>query len=226
MPVATIQLETPRPIVRFSAGSAPYVPVSTTPFAGEVAHTAVTIPLGHSRYGGPVIDLPPGLTPPRGQRFAAQLDLARFAAHDSTRLLPRSGHLFVFANIVTGHNTVIHADVATRTLVRTVVEHDDHFYTGVLIKRIRAGVERWTDRFHRGEWSYFAGADRSAMLGLPVHCQWSQREIERRIRRGTRSLLQVGQNGFNDEGVFSVLIQEAALRRRDFSRCEVHWAQS
>ena len=39
-------------------------------------------------------------------------------------------------------------------------------------------------------------------------------------------LLQVGEGGFNDEGVFSVLVPEAALRKRDFLAGFFTWAQS
>jgi hypothetical protein len=61
-------------------------------------HTEVYIPLGHSRYGGPIVDLPPGIEYPNGLHFAAQLDLSKFAPFDKSGLLPKSGQLLFFAN--------------------------------------------------------------------------------------------------------------------------------
>ena len=52
------------------------------------------IPLGQSRYGGPLVDLPPGETYPDRLLFAAQLDLSVFSLHDSSGLLPTTGRLF------------------------------------------------------------------------------------------------------------------------------------
>ncbi|WP_158267972.1 hypothetical protein [Elizabethkingia sp. YR214] len=36
-------------------------------------------------------------------------------------------------------------------------------------------------------------------------------------------LHQIGENGFNDDGVFSVLIPEADLKRLDFKNCTLAW---
>jgi len=37
---------------------------------------------------------------------------------------------------------------------------------------------------------------------------------------------QIGKNDFNEEGVFSVLIQEQDLKNRKFDDCEFYWSQS
>jgi uncharacterized protein YwqG len=216
------------PIVTFTADTRQYVPTSIShPLDGEVHHTEMEIPLGHSRYGGPIMDLPRGIELPRGLRFAAQLDLSVFSPCDVTGLLPKAGQLLFFADIRKEVGTVIHADVANSELVRTVVEHEDDFYSGVLIKNVQAGSERWAERFaRRGQWDEFFGSNTSKMFGAPVHCQWPQQKVEEMLLSGRQVLLQIGENGFNDEGVFSVFIDQKDLASRDFSRCEFTWAQT
>ena len=39
-------------------------------------------------------------------------------------------------------------------------------------------------------------------------------------------LLQIGENGFNDEGVFSVTIPREDLKKLNFDNCEFAWGQS
>src|SRR5215216_5242242 len=91
-------------IINLVADSKNYYPASMrkTRWMGEnyVKHTKIQIPLGHSRYGGVVIDLPKELKHPKGLRFAAQLDLATISPLDPTGLLPKTGHLYFFADLV------------------------------------------------------------------------------------------------------------------------------
>ena len=54
----------------------------------------------------------------------------------------------------------------------------------------------------------------------------STEEVEAILLSGKQVLLQIGENGFNDEGVFSVFIDQRDLARRDFSRCEFTWGQT
>jgi len=82
-----------------------------------IKHTDIEIPLGHSRYGGPIIDLPKGIEHPEGLRFAGQLDLARFSPFDKTGLLPTTGQLIFFADIMNDTGKVIYANVTTTKLV-------------------------------------------------------------------------------------------------------------
>ncbi len=44
--------------------------------------------------------------------------------------------------------------------------------------------------------------------------------------QGHRVLLQIGEGDFNPEGVFSVLVEEGALARRDFSGARGYWSQT
>lgn len=203
-------------------------------------HTEVEIPLGHSRYGGPVMDLPPGVEPPQGLDFAAQLDLSKFSPFDTYDLLPKSGQLIFFANIINDTGKVIYANISNNDLVRHVKEHEENFYSGMLIDRIYADTETLSERFREPEdedekkdvnkdgklWDYFAGSDKSKIFGIYTHCQLEQEEIEKISFSDKILLLQVGENDFNDEGVFSVLIPKEDLKNQRFDRCEFSWGQS
>ncbi|WP_139921776.1 DUF1963 domain-containing protein [Hymenobacter sp. DG01] len=203
--------------------------------SGEyVKHTELDIPLGLARYGGPVVDLPPGMAPPDGLRFAAQLDLSQVAPHDPSGLLPTSGQLYFFADITTTQGIVFYADVPNEQLVRTVQEHEDNFFEGRLIGRFFAETETLAERYGPGEeddeddwpgWNDFAGSKKSKLFGIYTHCQLSEEEIKAITFSDQILLLQVGED-FNDEGVFSVLIDRDALRRRDFTNCQFAWGQS
>ncbi|MGI4875201.1 MAG: DUF1963 domain-containing protein [Janthinobacterium lividum] len=211
-----------------------------------VKASAKNIPLGHSRYGGPVADLPPGVAYPPELRLAAQLDLAVFAPHDKTGLLPKTGQLLFFAHPRDDRGQVLYADVPNDELVRVVRDHEDNFYSGVLIDQVFAATETLASRYRAPEdeeeaewakeagslnadgllWDDFAGSKQSKIFGIYTHCQLGEEEIIDILNSSKVLLLQVGENGFNDEGVFSVLIEEADLAACDFTRCEFAWGQS
>src|SRR5262245_21129421 len=67
----------------------------------ERAAEAPEMPLGQSRIGGPVIDLPEGFEPPADLFFVAQLDLAWLAPSAAREMwLPDDhGFLFFFYNL-------------------------------------------------------------------------------------------------------------------------------
>lgn len=205
-----------------------------------VKHTEVEITLGQSRYGGPVLDLPKGLVHPENMRFAAQLELEKFAPFDKTGLLPKSGQLIFFADIRHDTGKVIYADVPNESLVRTIVEHEGDFFVGVLVNNIFSDTETLNERYREPDdedekafendqdkvWDYFAGSEKSKVFGIYTHCQFSQQKIETITFSDKVLLLQVGENGFNDEGVFSVLIDKQDLMNKNFCKCEFAWGQS
>lgn len=231
-------------IISFTADNKQYYPASMKKESwmpdSYVKHTDIEIPLGHSRYGGPVIDLPNGIEHPEGLRFAAQLDLARLSPFDKTGLLPKTGQLIFFADILNDTGKVIYADVTNNSLVRVIREHEDNFFLGVLIDNIFSDEETFSDRFREAEdedeiedansegklWDAFAGSDKSKIFGIYTHCQYGQEQIEQITFSDKLLLLQVGENGFNDEGVFSVLISREDLANRNFNNCEFAWGQS
>ena len=231
-------------IISFTADSRRYYPASMVRESwmseNYVMHTEIDIPLGQSRYGGPVIDLPKGIEHPKNLRFAAQLDLTKFAPFDKTGFLPKIGQLFFFADILNDSGKVIYANVPNESLVRVIKEHEDNFFLGVLVDKIFSDTEKLEDRFrepqdkwdneHKNEdgklWDYFAGSTKSKIFGIYTHCQYRQNEIERITFSDKILLLQVGENGFNDEGVFSVSIDRKDLINLKFENCEFAWGQS
>lgn len=126
------------------------------------------------------------------------------------------------------------------SLLRTIVEHEDDFFLGVLVGKIFSDTETINERYREPDdeyekaftndqgkvWNYFAGSDKSKIFGIYTHCQYSQQEIETITFSDRVLLLQVGENGFNDEGVFSVLIDKQDLINKNFCKCEFAWGQS
>ena len=230
-------------IIRFTPDKKRYYPASMRKkkFMGDeyVKHTKMEIPLGKSRYGGCVIDLPKGVKHPKNMRFAAQLDLTEFASFDKTELLPKTGQLIIFANDE-DKGKVIYADVPNSELERQIVEHEDNFWDGVLIDKIFAETETLSGRFIVPEdeddkkfanedgkiWDCFAGSEKSKIFGIYTDCQKDEKAIKKIVFSNKVVLLQVGEGGFNDEGVFSVLIDKDDLKNRNFDKCKFVWAQS
>ncbi len=231
----------PFDIIAFTAQTFRYFPASTGKQDwmedNYIAHTEIDIPLGHSRYGGPVMDLPEGITPSDGLEFAAQLDLTQFAPHDKSGLLPKSGQLIIFADISSDLGTVIYADVPNDKLLRHIVEHEENFWDGVLIDRICSDTETWQERFRDPEdeyekelanangklWADFGGHEKSKIFGIFTDCQIGEEAVRKTTDSSRVVLLQIGENGFNDEGAFSVLIEKKDLINRKFDDCEFYW---
>jgi len=231
-------------IISFTAHEKQYYPASLTQQDWMpdtyVKHTEIEIPLGQSRYGGPVIDLPKGIDLPQNFRFAGQLDLAKFSPFDKSGLLPKTGQLLFFAETLTDTGKVIYADVPNESLVRTIVEHEENFFLGVLVDKIFADTETLVERFREPEdeweeeyinddgkiWDGFTGSNKSKIFGIYTNCQLEQEQIEELTFSDQLLLLQIGENGFNDEGVFSVTINKNDLLNRNFDNCKFNWGQS
>jgi uncharacterized protein YwqG len=230
-------------IVRLKADSRRYYPASMERRSwmkeNTVPHTDIDIPLGHSRYGGPVIDLPPDITHPENLRFAAQLDLSKISPFDPFGLLPKRGQLYFFADIRSDQGKAIFADVRNDDLVRRIVDHREDFYKGTLIMDAWSETETLAERFREPEdesekeyaeangliWSSFAGSEKSKIFGIYTHCQYGMDQIMDITHSDKVLLLQVGED-FNDEGVFSVLVPREDLLRARFDNCEFAWGQS
>lgn len=197
--------------------------------------------MGHSRYGGPVVDLPENVTYPDDMQFAAQIDLRKFSPFDKSGLLPKTGQLIFFANIRKDTGKVIYADVDNSKLIRTIKEHTEDFFSGKLIDHVFADTESLAERFKYPEedydgceqpneegmiWRDDAGREKSKIFGVYTDCQMGQKGVEEITFSNNILLLQVGENGFNDEGVFSVLIPKEDLKNKIFDNCKFNWAQT
>jgi len=222
-------------IIRFTPSNTWYYPASVE--LGNLAntklyvpHTEIHIPLGASRVGGPAWDVPALFAPPSDMQFAAQLKLEDFSAFDSGNLLPRSGFLYFFIGGYGNEGKVIFADCATSDLECKIIEHEKWFWDGSLIENIFAEAESLESRYvdgpgHEKEWDDFAGVEKSKIYGIYTHCQMDEKEILSITNSSRLLLLQIGED-FTGEGVWSVLIEKADLKNRDFSCCTFEWGQS
>jgi len=223
----------------------------------------IDIPLGKSRYGGAIIDLPPNVEIPTNMIFAGQLNLAEISQYDLNNRLPKKGHLLFFMDLKADKGKVFYSEVNTNQLTRYIVEHEDHFFLGVLMQTFKSSQESLKDYYTEldegdltcwecGEnilqcscefegkkehiasldlndegkkWGYFAGYEKSKMFGVYAHCQMSADE---RLKTMNDHIvfLQIGENGFNEEGIFNILIKEEDLKNKNFDNCIIEWAQS
>ena len=156
----------------------------------------------------------------------------------------RSGHLFIFADIRTNTGKVIYQNISNEKLSRVVKEHEEDFFMGVAVEGAFSDVEYWSDRYRElaDDWEQqnlthllnkegkifddFAGTEKSKLFGIFTHCQLGEERIKEIANSEKVLLLQFGENGFNDVGVFSVLIPKDQLLERNFENCEFFWAQS
>ncbi|MEO0585179.1 MAG: DUF1963 domain-containing protein [Bacteroidota bacterium] len=235
-------------IIRLIAGEKRYYPTSVDlgilDDGNYIKHDEIDIPLGKSRYGGPIIDLPPDIAHPEGLRFVCQLDLGEISKHDKRDLLPKTGQLIIFCDIMTEKGKIYYANILNEDLKRTIVEHEDNFWDGVIIEEVKAETEKLEDRYRLPEdeeeeeefeeylneegkfWDEFTGTDVSKIFGIFTHCQWGEEEIKQKISENKTVLVQFGNNGFNTGGVFSVWIDTEDLKHLNFDNCEYHWGQS
>jgi transposase len=168
----------------------------------EKASEAPEIPLGQSRIGGPIIDLPEGFEHPENMFFVAQLDLAWLSPCDKAELLPEKGFLFFFYNFLLEKDDFrqlarIHFFPGTvEQLRRTVREHQSWFWRGTTLVGCTAEEEDRQDRYKPdGRWDYFAGMKKTKINGYPSNPQWSEREVARALDSDSKMvLLQVGED--------------------------------
>lgn len=199
-----------------------------------IEYDKVDIPMGKSRIGGPVVDLPRGIEYPNDMYFAAQLSLEDITDYDDSRLLPTKGYIYVFMDDnFTGK--AIYSSATKDELVRVVKEHEKSFYLGQLIKGYKKEKESISDRYDSEwdepesasvmGWDAFYGFEISKIFGMYDECQMSDEELIDIIISEKVVLLQIGEN-FTGEGILNVLIDKNDLKNRDFSRCEIEWSQS
>ncbi|WP_053228005.1 DUF1963 domain-containing protein [Spirochaeta cellobiosiphila] len=190
----------------------------------------IDIPIGASRIGGPIVDLPNNIEYPENHFFMAQLNLSEFSQHDSLGLLPKEGFLYFFMEKGYGdEGKVFYSSCSKKELQRIKYEHNDWYYSGQLIGNIRNDRETFDDRFivNDGikEWDYFARDDVSKIYGIYTNCQASEEEIRYYTNNEEILLLHIGSN-FLGEGVHCVFIDKTDLKNKDFSDCRFDYNQS
>jgi uncharacterized protein YwqG len=145
-------------IIRFTPSNEEYYPsiidkdkfskYSRNEAKRNIYYHELEIPLGKSRIGGCVIDVPKGFEFPENMFFAAQLDLSEFSKFDKINVLPKKGFLYFFCDKYGVTGKVIFVDVENSELERIIKEeHEQFFYSGILIDKIYPETESYEERY-------------------------------------------------------------------------------
>lgn len=218
-------------IIEFDASTKMYYPASVKNGVNAdsiyVKHTDLNIELGQSRFGGCIIDIPQNFKLPNWFNLFIQLDLTKISPHDNYDLLPENGQLYFFININTKKCKVVYEELDNKNLIRHTLPKRDEFYYGILMENFRLETESWNERYNeQKDWDYFAGSKRSKIFGIFTNCQFYEHEIKTMMNSNDIVLLQLGENGFIDDGVLSVVIKYNDLVKRKFNRCKFYWGHS
>ena len=181
------------------------------------------IPMGCSRIGGPVVDLPKDIIYPEDYYFMAQLNCSKMKQFDKIGLLPESGFLYFFINENLDDGHVYHTSKTRKSLHRVTKKHESVYYYGKIIERFKHETENFSSRYTTmngiKEWDPFAGEDFSKIYGLYTNCHVNKEDILQFMKGDRRIiLLQIGSDGVG-EGCTSVSINKKDLINRNFTKC-------
>lgn len=219
--------------IRFTPEPITYCSKACIISESDKEYKEVNIPLGKSRIGGPVVDLPTYITYPEELFFAAQINLKEFQGCFFNNYLPKEGFLYVFTDEDCETGRVIYSNSKAENLKRVIKEHDKCFYSGNLINDIYIEEENIRERYdeewaQEGEkigWNPFIGTEKSKLFGIYTNCQCEEDELKEELLEDKVVLLQIGED-FTEAGVFSVRVEKSDLERMDFSSCTFEWSQS
>lgn len=218
--------------IRFTPENPTYCQGEHATFGDLIDYEKVNIPLGKSRIGGPVVDLPENVEYPKNFYFAAQLNLEKFSKFYINDYLPKTGFLYFFTDNYCEYGEVIYSDCKVEDLKRVIREHDQSFFSGNLIRNIYVDEENINKRYlkdaeedNESKWDSFAGSEKSKLFGIYTNCQFCEEEIIDEILSEDLVLLQVGED-FTGCGVFTVRIAKSDLEKLDFTKCSFEWSQS
>jgi uncharacterized protein YwqG len=189
----------------------------------------LNMPLGCSRIGGPMVDLPDEIIYPDNCNFVAQLNCAELKSYDKIGLLPENGFLYFFEEDY-DKGYVFYTLKGKESLHRTIKEHENNYFFGKKIENYKMEIEsvesRYTIQNGIKEWDYFGGGELSKIYGIYTNCQASEKEIIQFMEDENKIiLLQIGTDYF-DEGCESIIINKNDLINKDFSKCIFEYNQS
>jgi uncharacterized protein YwqG len=188
------------------------------------------IPIGQSRIGGPIVDLPSDIKYPPNYYFLCQLNCSEIEPFDLLGLLPEQGFLYFFIRHPGNDGVVLYTDKGKECLRRVVKEHLEWAFAGQLIDTPTIEKEAFESRFrmedgHR-EWDYFAGDEMTKIYGIYSNCQVEMEDVVDRMNDSNRiQLLQIGSD-FMGEGAHCISIEKDDLSKKDFSKCIFEYNQS
>lgn len=220
-------------IIRFTPDTIKYKSKTIEKDMFGIDYDKVDIPIGKSRIGGPVVDLPLDINYPEELFFAVQLNLNEFKDYYFNNYLPNKGFLYFFVDHYMENGKVIYSDCDCGNLRRVIKEHRDQFFQGCLVKDVYSDIENISERYDKewakdGEkigWNPFLGFEKSKLFGMYTNCQYEEDEIIEELLSTKVLLLQIGDD-FTGEGILSVRIEEEDLLNRRFDNCIFEWSQS
>ncbi|MBH1972079.1 MAG: DUF1963 domain-containing protein [Moraxellaceae bacterium] len=193
-------------------------------------YKSLVIPMGKSRIGGSVVDIPPNIEYPQDTSFVAQLNCEDISKHDKLNLLPKKGFIYIFTtNLQKGFVFYSSADVSQ---LERVIKQEAYWYSfGQLIEHIESKIDSFDQRYvnENGqlEWSCITGEDITKIYGIYTNCQASEFEV-REVMENEQNilLLQVGTDYQENCGAQSIYIKKDDLLNLDFSKCVFEYTQS
>ena len=188
------------------------------------------IPMGCSRIGGQIVDLPDDISYPDDFYFMAQLNCAEIKPFDKIGLLPESGFLYFFINEDMDDGHVFYTPKSKESLHRVTKIHDGVYYYGKTVEAFQAETEKLSSRYELEdgikEWAPWAGQELSKIYGIYTNCNADEEEVLQFMKDESKIiLLQVGSDGAG-EGCSSVIINKNDLKKRDFTKCIIQHNQS
>lgn len=197
-----------------------------------VNYLEADIPMGCSRIGGPIVDLPDEIKYPDGYYFLAQINCSDIKQFDKIGFLPENGFLYFFLRDDLEHGCVYYTDKSIARLKRVIKEHENCNWYGKIIKGYSPEIEKIESRYTEAdsdgekEWDYFAGSEISKIYGIYSNCQANEEDVIKFIKDEDKIiLLQIG-GDYMDEGCQNVIIKKNDLINKDFSKCTFEYNQS
>ena len=190
----------------------------------------IDIPMGCSRIGGPVVDLPNDIEYPKDYYFMAQLNCTEIKSFDKVGLLPEKGFIYFFTRNYLQEGYVFYTPKDKESLHRVTKEHEENYYSGKIIEKYKMETETISSRYEmengKKEWNDFAGEELSKIYGIYTNCQAREEDILQFMEDKNRIiLLQIGAD-YAGEGCQSVFINKDDLIKKDFTKCIFEYNQS
>lgn len=191
------------------------------------------IPIGASRIGGPIVDLPDDIKYPEGYYFAAQLNCEELKQYDELNLLPQKGFIYFFTRHPGDNGIVLYSPKGSKDLKMVTKEHSEWNFYGCLIGDIKSEAESIESRYEiedgKKVWDFFAGTDITKVYGMYTNCQANEEETKNKLYELEKNdlvlLLQIGSD-FMGEGTQCVYINKKDLQDLNFTRCIFEYNQS
>jgi uncharacterized protein YwqG len=192
-------------------------------------YSELDIPIGKSRIGGPIVDLPDGINYPDNFIFLAQIDCSEYKKCDRLGLLPDKGFIYFFTRDPGNVGCVFYTPKSKDALKRIIKEHLDWYYNGQLLDEPKNEIEKIDNRYKENngkrEWDYNKGSEISKIYGIYSNIYKNEKEtIDFMNDDNIVILLQIA-GELQNEGCQTVYMNKEDLKRLDFSKCIFEYSE-